>query len=279
MNAYTTLITVDQLAPHLDDPDWRIVDCRFDLGDVDLGDRQYRESHLPGAIYAHLDRELSDKIDGINRGRHPLPARETTRVRFEAMGIGDGTQVVAYDAAGGMNAARLWWMLRWIGHANVAVLDGGMPAWVAAGQPISDRPGSPRAARLSMRDPLTKLVSVAEVEAASLSGGPTIVDARASDRYAGLNETIDPVAGHIPGAVNRFFKDNLDATGRFKDPETLRREFAAVTSSTDLIHSCGSGVTACHNLLATRHAGLSEGSLYGGSWSEWVTDPSRAIAR
>ncbi|CAN5347025.1 sulfurtransferase [soil metagenome] len=278
MTVYTTLITAEQLSAQLDTAEWRIVDCRFDLADAALGERQYRENHLPGAIYAHLDREMSDKVDGLNRGRHPLPSRETTRLRFEALGIGDGTQVVAYDASGGTYAARLWWMLRWIGHPAVAVLDGGYDAWVAAGLPVSAEPGMPRAAQLSLLHSDARLASASDIEAIVASGAEQIVDARAPDRFAGRNETIDPVAGHIPGAINRFYKDNLDDAGRFKDAATLRREFEALSGGRDVVHQCGSGVTACNNLLAARIAGLAEGRLYAGSWSDWITDPKRPIA-
>ncbi len=275
---HDTLIACDTVRAHLDDAAWRIVDCRFDLADPLSGERAYRESHVPGAIYAHLDRELSEQSPaGLNRGRHPLPPRETVRARFEALGIGDGTQVVAYDATGGMFAARLWWMLRWIGHDAVAVLDGGWSAWQGAGLPVVSEPGAPRAATLSLREPLTRLVDVAQVEAASRSGEACIVDARAADRFAGFNETIDPIAGHIPGAVNRFFKLNLGEDGRFKDPAALRAEIEALGAG-PRIHQCGSGVTACHNLLAARLAGLGEDALYAGSWSEWITDPARPVA-
>ncbi|CAN5152586.1 sulfurtransferase [soil metagenome] len=278
MTEFTMLISPEQLHEHLDATDWRIVDCRFDLVDLELGERQYRESHLPGAIYAHLDREMSDKVNGLNRGRQPLPSRETTRTRFEALGIGDATQVVAYDASGGTYAARLWWMLRWIGHPAVAVLDGGFDAWIAAGLPITKDPGVPRAAHLSLRHPQTRLVSVSDVEAVVAGGLEQIIDARSPDRFAGQNETIDPVAGHIPGAANRFYKDNLRADGRFKDAATLRREFEALSGNRDVIHQCGSGVTACNNLLAARIAGLDEGRLYAGSWSDWIADPAHPIA-
>jgi thiosulfate/3-mercaptopyruvate sulfurtransferase len=280
---FTTLISVDDLAAlraTAPATELRIVDCRFDLADPGLGARQYAEAHVPGAVYADLDRDLADQRGGgITGGRHPLPTREATRARFAAMGIGDAAQVVGYDAVGGFYAARLWWMLRWIGHAAVAVLDGGWQAWTAAGRPVDAIQAAPAPAALTLRPALTRLATVADVEAASAAGTTPIIDARAPDRFDGSNETIDRVGGHIPGARNRFFRGNLGADGRFKPIDALRAELIAAGVDGDVIHQCGSGVTACHNLLAARHAGLGEGRLYAGSWSEWITDPSRPIAR
>lgn len=280
MPPFTTLISVDDLAAGAA-AEIRVVDCRFDLADPGLGARQYAEAHVPGAVYADLDRDLADQRGGgITGGRHPLPTREVTRARFAALGIGDATQVVGYDAVGGFYAARLWWMLRWIGHAAVAVLDGGWQAWTAAGRPVDAIHAAPPVAALTLRPALTRLATVADVEAAS-GGATPIIDARAPDRFDGSNETIDRVGGHIPGARNRFFRGNLGPDGRFKSIEALRAELAAagVAADGNVIHQCGSGVTACHNLLAARHAGLGEGQLYAGSWSEWISDPSRPIAR
>jgi thiosulfate/3-mercaptopyruvate sulfurtransferase len=218
-------------------------------------------------------------MNGRN-GRHPLPDPDTLGRRLGALGIGNGTQVVAYDASGGCYAARLWWMLRWVGHGAVAVLDGGLPAWQAAGQPVVTDAPAPRArGGVSARPALVTTVDVNAILHNVEHGGRTIVDARAPDRFRGENETIDPVGGHIPGAKNRFFKDNLQPDGRFKAPDQLKAELgAAVGDAKGAIMQCGSGVTACHNLLALEVAGMPGAALYPGSWSEWTADPKRAVA-
>jgi thiosulfate/3-mercaptopyruvate sulfurtransferase len=273
---------VDSFNSSDDENRWLIVDCRFDLGDPGLGRRQFEQARIPGARYVHLDLDLSDQAGhGINGGRHPLPAREQVRARFEAQGLRDSTQVVAYDASGGMVAARVWWMLRWIGHEAVAVLDGGWQAWVAGGYPQQDSepPGPAAQGSLTLRPALAQWIGVDAVLANLDGGSRVLMDARAPDRFDGSNETIDPVSGHIPGALNRFFRNNLDADGRFKPATALRHEFLALNPGRPVIHQCGSGVSACHNLLAMQHAGLAAGALYGGSWSEWVSDPQRPVER
>jgi thiosulfate/3-mercaptopyruvate sulfurtransferase len=277
---YTTLIDTATLAQHLPDDNWRFVDCRFDLANPAIGAQQFAQGHIPGAVYAHLDDDLSAKHGGaVSGGRHPLPKRERVRARLAQMGIGNETQVVAYDAAGGMFAARLWWMLRWIGHDAVAVLDGGWPAWQEGGHPTGTQASSPDAAVLSMRPALAQWIDVATVLGNIESTARVLIDARAPDRFDGSNETMDPVGGHIPGAVNRFFRTNLDADGRFKPASVLREAFVVLSQGHPVIHQCGSGVTACHNLLAMQHAGLPAGALYAGSWSEWVSDPLRPVAK
>lgn len=288
-----TLISAAQLADRLaqapqGDP-IVVVDCRFNLADVQAGETAWRQGHIPGAHYAHLDRDLSGPKTGRN-GRHPLPDAQAFAQTLQRWGITDPTQVVAYDDAGGMFAARLWWMLtHWFGHATCAVLDGGWPAWVAHGgtigaaQTASPPSGEASPAMMADRARPQSVVLAAEVMAALAQPGQMrLIDARAPDRFQGQNETLDPVGGHIPGAINRFFKDNLQANGCFKPPAQLREEFTALLDERTLgtcVHQCGSGVTACHNLLAMDVAGLTGSRLYAGSWSEWCADPSRPMAR
>jgi thiosulfate/3-mercaptopyruvate sulfurtransferase len=281
---YTTLITADDLAAHIEDPNWVIVDCRHDLVNLAFGREAYAAGHLPHAVFADMETELSGAKrgeDGAFRGRHPLPEKQALAAVLRRWGVNHSTQVVAYDAHGGMYAARLWWLLRWIGHEAAAVLDGGLPAWQALGQPLSSDPPDPRGAgTIDVRAPFVPTVTVAEVLENIDSEHRTVVDARAADRFRGENETIDPVGGHIPGAKNRFFKDNLHNDGRFKAPEQLREEFASVIDDPrKAIMQCGSGVTACHNLLALEVAGMPGAALYPGSWSEWSSDPARPVAK
>jgi thiosulfate/3-mercaptopyruvate sulfurtransferase len=285
---YTTLIDPAALAAHLDDPAWVVLDCRHDLANLAAGRDAYAAGHVAHAQFADMESALSgarripraDGGAGAFRGRHPLPEREAFVEQLRAWGIGDGTQVVAYDAHGGMFAARLWWMLRWVGHDAVAVLDGGVPAWLAAGNALSTDLPAPRArGTIALRDALTSTVDADAVLRHVESGAGAVVDARAPDRFRGENETIDPVGGHIPGAKNRFFKDNLQADGRFKAPEQLKAELgSAVGDPARAIMQCGSGVTACHNLLALAVAGMPGAALYPGSWSEWSADPARPVA-
>jgi thiosulfate/3-mercaptopyruvate sulfurtransferase len=285
---HTTLIDAATLAAHIDDPAWVILDCRHDLVNLAAGRDAYAAGHLPQAQFADVESALSgakripqaDGSDGAFRGRHPLPERAAFIAQLRAWGIDDATQVVAYDAHGGMFAARLWWMLRWVGHGAVAVLDGGLPAWQAAGHALSTAVPAPRArGSIALREALVATVDVDTVLANVAGGNRTVVDARAPDRFRGENETIDPVGGHIPGAKNRFFKDNLQADGRFKAPDQLKAELtAAVGDPAQAIMQCGSGVTACHNLLALEVAGMPGALLYPGSWSEWSADPARPVA-
>jgi len=279
---YTTLISAADLAAHIDDPDWVVVDCRHDLLDLTFGHAAYAGGHLPGAVFADMETELSGPKrgeDGVFRGRHPLPEKEALAETLRSWGVNAGTQVVAYDAHGGMYAARLWWLLRWLGHEAAAVLDGGLPAWQALGQPVTTEAVAKTRGSVEVGAPFVPTVTVAEVLENIESAQRTVVDARAADRFRGENETIDPVGGHIPGARNRFFKDNLQGDGRFKAAEQLREEFGALIGApADAIMQCGSGVTACHNLLALEVAGLRGAALYPGSWSEWSADPSRPVA-
>jgi thiosulfate/3-mercaptopyruvate sulfurtransferase len=279
---YTTLISAPELAAHINDPDWVVVDCRHDLVNLDAGREGYAIGHIKNALFADMETELSGAKrgpDGHFRGRHPLPERAALIETLRGWGISDTTQVVAYDAHGGMYAARLWWMLRWLGHPAVAVLDGGMAAWQAHGLPMSTEVPVRQRGTIGDRPALVETVAAGDVLHNIDSAQCTLVDARAADRFRGENETIDPVGGHIPGAKNRFFKDNLQADGRFKDAAQLKADFAALIDDPKAaIMQCGSGVTACHNLLALEVAGMPGAALYPGSWSEWCAEPSRPVA-
>lgn len=259
-----------------------LLDCGFDLFNVHAGELAYEAGHLPGALYAHLDRDLSGPKAArgpVEGGRHPLPSREAWAATLGRWGIGPNTTVVAYDDQGGCYAARAWWMLRWAGHQAVSVLDGGRSAWKAAGGDLSTTPASVRATGPYPFGQGTMPTVTAE-DLWKRLGRVTLVDARAGERYRGETEPLDTQAGHIPGAVNRFFKDNLQADGRFKPVDQLRAEWLPLLQQqSEVVHQCGSGVTACHNLLALVHAGFAEGTLYPGSWSEWSADPSRPVAR
>jgi thiosulfate/3-mercaptopyruvate sulfurtransferase len=277
---YTTLISVTDLAKYRNDPGLVIFDCRHELINADFGSKAYAESHIPGARFASIDKDLSGPLNGKN-GRHPLPDPALFMDWLGSMGVSNSSQVVGYDHAGGPYGARLWWLLRWLGHPRVAVLDGGWQAWTAAGQPVTHEVPAPKPAKFSGK-PDDSRVDAQYVSQRLNSADMVLIDARASDRYHGENETIDPVAGHIPGALNRFFKDNLDAQGKFKSPEELRAAFKPLIGgapSKKIIHQCGSGITACHNLLAMEVAGIKGSRLYAGSWSEWIADPSRPVAK
>lgn len=277
---FTTLIDPQTLAGHLDDPTWVVLDARFDLAAPARGEALYREGHIPGARYVSLDTHLSGAKSGTN-GRHPLPAPGVAASRFGALGIGAGTQVVLYDADMGMFAARGWWMLRWLGHEAVAVLDGGLAAWQRAGLPVTTDEAPWAAVEFHARVADERRVPAADVVAHLGEPSRLLVDARANDRFRGENETIDPVGGHIPGAVNRFFQLNLTPDKAFKAPDALRAEWAALVGGPDasrVVMYCGSGVTACHNLLALEHAGLPGARLFPGSWSEWCASPEHPRA-
>lgn len=278
--SYTTLVDVATLQGHLADPDWRVIDVRHQLADTAYGERVYGESHLPGAVFLHCDRDLSGPMNGCN-GRHPLPDPEKLAQRLGEIGIGAQTQVVVYDDAQGMIAGRLWWLLRWLGHDRVALLDGGLQAWQAAGGAMNATLPASRPANF-VAEPRDVLVNADYVQSFLATSRMHLIDARGPERFRGENETIDPVGGHIPGAVNRFFQLNLRADGRFKPAAELRAEWLAVLagcSPDQVVHQCGSGVSACHNILAMEIAGLSGSRLYAGSWSEWCADPARPVAQ
>ena len=277
--SYTTLVDVATLRAHLDDPHWLVVDVRHQLSDTGYGERAYAAGHLPGAVFLHCDRDLSGAMTGCN-GRHPLPDPERLAARLGEIGIGATTQVVVYDDAQGMIAGRLWWLLRWLGHDAVALLDGGLPAWQAAGGVLTDIVPS-LVPRLFVPRGQALTVDADYVLERLETPHMRLVDGRGPDRFRGENETIDPVAGHIPGAVNRCFKDNLLPDGRFKPAATLRAEWLAVLAGSPpdlVVHQCGSGVSACLNILAMEIAGLPGSRLYAGSWSDWCADPGRPVA-
>jgi thiosulfate/3-mercaptopyruvate sulfurtransferase len=275
---YTALVQAAELATHLDDPRWVIFDCRHDLANTEAGRRAYREGHIPGARFAHLDEDLSGAKTGKN-GRHPLPGAEDFSSWLGKMGVDEAKQVVAYDASGAAFASRLWWMLKWLGHVRVAVLDGGYKFWIAQKLPVTTE--LPKIQSTAFRPIVQNLaVDAKYVESHLDHDHCVVVDARSPERFRGQNETLDPVGGHIPGARNRFFMNNLDEQGKFKTAEILRAEFAQATGNVpaqDVVHQCGSGVTACQSLLAMEIAGLQGSRLYPGSWSEWCSDPSRPI--
>lgn len=282
----TPLISAEALRRRLaDSVPTVLVETSFDLTDPAAGERSHAAGHLPGAHYLHLDRDLADHAapaDGRFRGRHPLPTREAFALTLGRLGITPSSAVVLYDRQGGVYAARAWWMLLWMGHREVAVLDGGVTAWQAAGGALDD---AAPAAATGTAYAIASKASMPTIDVAALQaalGRVRLLDARAPERFRGEVEPLDPVAGHIPGALNRPFKDNLDAQGRFLAPNALRTAFAPLLAGRppgEVVHQCGSGVTACHNLLAMEAAGLAGSVLYPGSWSEWCADPARPVAR
>jgi thiosulfate/3-mercaptopyruvate sulfurtransferase len=278
---FRTLISPENLAAHVADPAWVIFDCRHDLANLSAGRTGYAAGHIRGARFADVEHDLAGAKNGRN-GRHPLPAIDDFLSFLRAAGVDESSQVVAYDAQGGIYAARLWWMLNWIGHPRVAVLDGGLPRWLSEGRPVSQE--LPATGHGSIRAQAVHWPSAdaAAVESNLSDARHLVIDARAPERYRGETEPLDRVAGHIPGALNRFYQRNLNAEGRFKPAHDLRAEFQELVGTSDptqIIHSCGSGVTACHNLLAMEIAGLHGSALYPGSWSEWSSDPARPVAQ
>jgi thiosulfate/3-mercaptopyruvate sulfurtransferase len=278
---FTTLISTADLAARLGAPDLVVVDVRHDLGQPDTwGEAQYRAAHIAGAVFAHLDRDLSAPKTGRN-GRHPLPSPDACAAVFGRLGIEAGKQVAVYDQGNGAYASRLWWMLRWLGHDAAAVLDGGYDRWLREGRPVGAEVPNPNPVTFVAR-PVATPVTAGEIEASLGRGSILLIDARAAERFRGEVEPLDPVAGHIPGAVNRPFLQNLGPDGTFKPAVALRADFDALLRGeppAKVAHQCGSGVTACHNVLAMEIAGLGGTRLYPGSWSEWCADPARPVAR
>lgn len=275
---YTTLISVSDLQENLDNPDWVIVDCRYDLSEPEQGHHDYLAAHIPGAVFADIANDLSaPRGAGSGGGRHPLPDPESLQAVFSRLGIDGRCQVVAYDAMAGAFAARLWWLLRYMGHEAVAVLDGGWQDWLAAEAPVrqGEESRTPRDFHGQPDDTMRITID-------SVSKAPLLVDSRDPARYRGEFEPLDPAAGHIPGAVNRFWKMNLAENDGFKNPRELQQEFDRLygnrCAAAEAVFYCGSGVTACHNILAAVHAGLPQPLLYPGSWSEWCADSARPVA-
>ena len=278
---FATLLSPAEVAAHIDDPDWAIVDCRFALADPPKGRRDYLAAHIPGAVYAHLDEDLSGPIEPGKSGRHPLPAIDAFVTTLATWGIGDGVQVVVYDDASGMYAGRLWWMLRWLGHDAVALLDGDWRLWQAEGRPT--RSGAEQRDARTFTPRVRPHLLATSDEIAGRLGAPDLplFAARAADRSRGENETIDPVVGHVPGAVNAPYALNLDADGRFLSAGELRERYETLLGDApaeEAIFYCGSGVSAVHDLIAVEVAGLGLPRLYVGSWSEWIADPARPVA-
>jgi len=279
--ALSTLIDTATLAVHTSDPTWQIVDCRFKLDDEEWGSREYRRAHIPGAVYAHLNVDLSGPITGMN-GRHPLPDLSALASTLGRLGIAQGVQVVAYDQDAGMYASRLWWLLRWMGHEEVAVLDGGFAKWLAETRPTTAGEERARPREFSGSPRMQMLADASEVARLVGRSDSLLLDARAPERYRGDLEPIDRVPGHIPGAVNYHFMRNIGEHGSFRSAEALRRDLQQALGQTPadrVVCYCGSGVTACQNLLALEHAGLHGSRLYPGSWSEWSSDTSRPVER
>jgi thiosulfate/3-mercaptopyruvate sulfurtransferase len=275
--SFRTLVSTAELARN---PQWRVFDCRHDLFKTAIGAEEYATAHIPGAVFASMDRDLS--AEAGTAGRHPLPEPGAFIAWLGRQGVKRDDQVVCYDASGGTYSSRMWWMLRWIGHEAVAVLDGGFPKWVKEGRPTTaDVPHHAPVEYAGRANPAMH-VDVAFIESQLGKPGMALVDARSAQRFAGEGETLDPVGGHIPGALNRFYTLNLAADGTFKPADVLRAEFSALLGgvpATQVVQSCGSGVSACVNLLAMEHAGLAGSRLYPGSWSEWCASPSRPVAR
>lgn len=278
---YTTLISTAELSQHLADPKWVIVDSRFSLDDPTQSRLGYQQAHIPGAVYAHLDEDLSGPVIPGQTGRHPLPDVETTSRTFSNWGIDNTVQVVAYDGGNSSMAVRLWGMLRWLGHPAVAVLDGGWAQWQKEGRPVSSGQESRPPRHFEPRPQADLLLDAAQVAAVHTDPAWRLLDARSGEVFRGENKGYDPVAGHIPGAISAPYSENLGPDGLFLSPEKLRSRFEALLGDVpagQVICYCGSGVTANHNLLALAHAGLGEARLYVGSWSDWITDPERPIA-
>ncbi len=277
MSAWTTLVQAEELATRLGDEDLVILDCRFALGDSTAGEQAYRQTHIPGALYAHLDRDLSDHRKQ-GQGRHPWPYASDFAATLGAWGVARQSQVVAYDDSDGAYAARLWFLLRALGHANIAVLDGGWARWTSLGLPVESAIRNLQATHYDAKFDADLLLDATQVRAHVDDGG-MLVDARAAERFRGEVEPLDRVAGHVPGAVNRPYAHNL-SDGRFKSAAQLREEFNVLLGKQDpdeVVAMCGSGVTACHHLLAMTHAGLPGAKLFTGSWSGWISDPNRSV--
>ncbi len=278
---YTTLISTETLRQQLNNPDWVIVDCRFSLADTEAGAKAYRHGHIPNARYAHLDKDLSSAITDFT-GRHPLPSFALLAKKLGDWGVTNTSQVVVYDDAGGAFAGRLWWLLRSMGHDKAAVLNGGIKQWQKQGLPVTTTLPTVKSATFRPYLNESAWLNAVQVQNGLAQKSICLIDARTPERYRGKQEPVDPVAGHIPGALNRAFQLNLDSNGLFLSAEKLREQFnqaLGTTAPEQVVHYCGSGVTACHNLLAMEYAGLAGSKLYAGSWSEWIRNKNRAVAK
>lgn len=281
--SFTTIISVSEVAKHIDDPEWVIVDSRFKLADPAQGRKDYESAHIPGAVYAHLDQDLSGPIIKGITGRHPLPSVEDVTKVFSRFGINSRVQVVAYDDMGGALAAgRVWWLLRWLSHVSVALLDGGWQEWIKNGLAVRSGNETNQARKFIPHPRNDLIVSAEDLDAMRKNPQYRVLDARAADRFRGENETIDPVAGHIPGTISVPYADNLNPDGTFQAKERLAARYKGVLSGVPIQHVvcyCGSGVTATHDILAIVMAGFGEARLYAGSYSEWITDPNRPVEK
>jgi thiosulfate/3-mercaptopyruvate sulfurtransferase len=278
---HTTLLSTDVLAEQLVNPSWLIADCRYNLSDAVWGRAQYEAGHIPGAVFVDVSHDLAGRRTGTN-GRHPLPTLEEMAATFARLGIADEMQVIAYDQEGGAFASRLWWMLRYLGHDGVAVLDGGFAKWTGEGRPVRGGVETRRPARFTPRLRNEMRVTVDETQAHLGDPSVLLIDARSPDRYAGKPDPLDKIYGHIPGARNRYYRNNVTESGTMRSARELRTDFEKVlagTPPTQAVMYCGSGITACHNLLAMEHAGLRGARLFAGSWSEWESDPNRPVER
>lgn len=277
---FSTVVSTDLLAQHLDDPDWIIFDCRFTLTNTGAGAAAYRQGHIPGARYVHLDDDMSSVVTPTS-GRHPLPDVKLFSEKLSRWGVDSSKQVVVYDDSFGSMAVKMWWLLRWLGHDQVALLDGGLPKWLKEKRPVTTALPQIIPEKFVVQLHKEMQASVAEVEQARQERCRLVIDARPEQRFAGEREPLDRVAGHIPGAINWVFEENLDFDGTYLSADELREAYLNLLNGVKpehVIHTCGSGVTACHNMLAMEIAGLPSGKLFAGSWSEWITDPSRPIA-
>jgi thiosulfate/3-mercaptopyruvate sulfurtransferase len=279
--AFAFLMDSSELRLHLSDENWAVLDCRFSLDDTERGFRDYLDAHIPGAVYAHLDRDLSGKRLPGKTGRHPLPDADSMAATFSAWGIDANTQVVVYDDAAGTMAARVWWLLNWLGHCNVAILDGGWRGWSQSALPVKLGPEFRASRHFEPREVSGAHVTADDIQERRANPAYALLDARSAPRFLGEVEPIDPVAGHIPGAISAPCEENVTAEGRFLPREILRRRFEKLLKSVppeNVICYCGSGVTAAHNIFAIAYAGLGTVRLYAGSWSEWITDSTRPVA-
>jgi len=277
---FETLISAPQLFEYLNHPDWVVIDCHFELDAPDVGWQAYLEAHIPGAVYAHLNHDLAGEVIPGKTGRHPLPNIESLTQKLSNWGIDGKVQVVVYDNRGGGIAARLWWLLRWLGHHQVALLDGGLASWVNCGFPLDTSIPRPNPRTFLPTIQSSMVVNFSEVESAREKY--LVIDSRAPERYRAEEEPIDPVAGHIPGAINAYYLDNLDSGQNFLPKAELASKFSSILgqkSSQEVVFYCGSGITAAHNILAMYYSGLGMGKLYPGSWSEYITDISRPIGK